>query len=89
MFNGDIVELHWLSLTDWRIIKYVYKQPLSLQEIQEETKYPYHTVRYHCDNLHKWGLLEKKKSACCIYSAPSSKDLQEQVMNRYYDIMEV
>ncbi len=80
-----------LSITDWRIIKEVYKRPLSLQEIQSETNFPYHKVFYHCKKLNKRSprLLEKVKSSCVIYSAPSSKELRQQVMDRYYDIMEV
>jgi hypothetical protein len=83
------MDLDHLSITDWRIIKEVYKRPLSLHEIQQETKFPYHKVFYHCKQLHKQELLEKVKSSCVIYSAPSSKELRSIVMDRYYDIMEV
>ena len=89
---GDTVfDLDHLSLIDWRIIKKVYLSDgmrVPLHEIQNETKYPYHTVRYHCKCLYKFGLLEKERSSYVSYFAPSSKDLQEIVMNRYYDIME-
>lgn len=88
IFNGDTLDLNHLSIIDWRIIKEVYqKESLSLKEIRQATKLPYYTVRYHCAALYKWGLVEKNRSACCIYSAPSSNDLKEDVMNGYYDIM--
>jgi predicted DNA-binding protein YlxM (UPF0122 family) len=91
-FNGDSLreklELNQFSIVDWRIIKEVYKRPLSLQEIQKETKFTYRQVYHNCKKLHKWGYLNKLKDAVVIYSAPSSKELRQDVMDRYYDIME-
>jgi hypothetical protein len=83
------MDLDHLTITDWRIIKQVSDRPLSLQELKQVTPFPYYTLRYHCKKLHHWRILEKKKSACVIYSMTSSNVLRQQIMDRYYDIMEV
>ena len=82
------LDLSNLSLCEWNIIKKVYsKRSLSLQELQEDTKYPYYTVRYHCKKLCKRGLLEKNRSSCCCYNRPSSNKLRTDVMNEYYALV--
>ena len=87
-FNGDTMEYDDLTIHDWRIIKEVNKRPISIQELQDNTKLNYQTVAYHCRKLYKKRLFERKKDACCIYFPTSSKQLWEEVMTRYNIIME-